>query len=184
MNTLNNDRSILQETLTLMDPPFYLKGYILMYRGFILFNSLSNNELANGARLALLHEIYMRTQSSPEILSCELLFDDDKSNLFKSKERKKTITTLLAQREFCIIINLEILDKNNCTFDPFYHKRAEDLLVNLLKKNFSQIIINELYKNSIRMQNADLIMGYSNDNFDEEFNNGNEDNKYLKILIQ
>ena len=184
MNTLNNDRSILQETLTLMDPPFYLKGYILMYRGFILFNSLSNNELANGARLALLHEIYMRTQSSPEILSCELLFDDDKSNLFKSKERKKTITTLLAQREFCIIINLEILGKNNCTFDPFYHKRAEDLLVNLLKKNFSQIIINELYKNSIRMQNADLIMGYSNDNFDEEFNNGNEDNKYLKILIQ
>ena len=180
MNSLNNDRSILQETLTLMDPPFYLKGYILMYRGFILFNSLSNNELANGARLALLHEIYMRTQSSPEILSCEFLFDDDKSNLFKSKEKKKTLTTLLAQREFCIIINLEILGKNNCTFDPFYHKRAEDLLVNLLKKNFSQIIINELYKNSIRMQNADLIMGYSNDNFDEEFNNGNEDNKYLK----
>ena len=30
------------------------------------------------------------------------------------------------------------------------------------------------------MQNADLIMGYSNDNFDEEFNNGNEDKKYLK----
>ncbi len=180
MNSLNNDRSILQETLTLMDPPFYLKGYILMYRGFILFNSLSNNELANGARLALLHEIYMRTQSSPEILSCEFLFDDDKSNLFKSKEKKKTLTTLLAQREFCIIINLEILGKNNCTFDPFYHKRAEDLLVNLLKKNFSQIVINELYKNSIRMQNADLIMGYSNDNFDEEFNNGNEDNKYLK----
>jgi hypothetical protein len=164
-----------------MDPPFYLKGYILMYRGFILFNTLSNNELANGARLALLHEIYMRTQSSPEILSCEFLFDEDKSTSFNSKERKKTLTTLLGQREFCIIISLEILGKNNCTFDPFYHKRAEDLLVNLLKKNFNQIVVNELYRNSIRMQNADLIMGYSNDNFDEESNNGgNEDNKILK----
>ena len=151
LNSLNTDRSVLQETMTLMEPPFYLKGYILLYRGFVVFNTLNNKEMANGARLAMLHEMYMRSQSSPEVLSCEFLFDmpvDCPSN-----QRKKTLTTLLAQREFVLLISLEILGKNNCSFDPFYHKRAEDLLVNLLKKSFSSIINNELFNNSIKMSN-------------------------------
>ena len=88
LNSLNTDRSVLQETMTLMEPPFYLKGYILLYRGFVVFNTLNNKEMANGARLAMLHEMYMRSQSSPEVLSCEFLFDmpvDCPSN-----QRKKT----------------------------------------------------------------------------------------------
>ena len=183
MNSLNSDRSVLQETLTLMDPPFYLKGYVLMFRGFILYNSLNNKEMSNGARLSMLHEMYMRSQSSPEVLSCEFLFDDDgKKN--DEKGRKKTLNTLLAQREFVIIISLEILGKNNCTFDPFYHKRAEDLLVNLLKKNFNSIVSNELYKNSIRMASADYVTGnlensnrFANIDFEE-----NEANINIKEL--
>ena len=63
-----------------------------------------------------------------------------------------------------MIISLEILGKNNCTFDPFYHKRAEDLLVNLLKKNFNSIVSNELYKNSIRMVSADYVTGNMENN--------------------
>lgn len=152
LNSLNSDRSVLQETLTLMDPPFYLKGYILMYRGFVIFNTLNNKEMSNGARLAMLHEMYMRSQSSPEVLSCEFLFDTPNNNI---ANRKKTLTTLLAQREFVMLISLEILGKNNCTFDPFYHKRAEDLLVNLLKKSFSSIISNELFQYSIKMSNIE-----------------------------
>jgi DNA mismatch repair ATPase MutL len=45
--TLNRDRSVLQETLTLMEPPFYLKGYILLYRGFVVFNTLNNKEISS-----------------------------------------------------------------------------------------------------------------------------------------
>ena len=186
MNSLNSDRSVLQETLTLMDPPFYLKGYVLMYRGFIIYNSLNNKEMSNGARLSMLHEMYMRSQSSPEVLSCEFLFDDDGKKI-DEKGRKKTLNTLLAQREFVIIISLEILGKNNCTFDPFYHKRAEDLLVNLLKKNFNSIVSNELYKNSIRMVSADYVTGnmennnrFANIDFDE--NEGNINIKELETV--
>lgn len=152
MNSLNTDRSVLQETLTLMEPPFYLKGYVLLYRGFVVFNTLSNKEMANGARLAMLHEMYMRSQSSPEVLSCEFLFDNE--NDLRNVNRKKTLATLLAQREFVLIISLEILGKNNCSFDPFYHKRAEDLLVNLLKKSFSSILGAELFRHSIKMSNV------------------------------
>ena len=45
MNSLNSDRTILQETLTLMDQPYYLIGYALLFRGFVLYNTLSNQEL-------------------------------------------------------------------------------------------------------------------------------------------
>ena len=61
-----------------------------------------------------------------------------------------------------MIISLEILNKNNCTFDPFYHLRAQDLLVNLLKKNFNNIISEELYKHSIKLENADFMLGIQN----------------------
>ena len=176
LNSLNTDRSVLQETMTLMEPPFYLKGYILLYRGFVVFNTLNNKEMANGTRLAMLHEMYMRSQSSPEVLSCEFLFDmpvDCPSN-----QRKKTLTTLLAQREFVLLISLEILGKNNCSFDPFYHKRAEDLLVNLLKKSFSSIINNELFNNSIKMSN---ITGLAKE-YDENDNGENENEKSVKEI--
>ena len=69
------------------------------------------------------------------------------------------LTTILGQKEFVMIISLEILNKNNCTFDPFYHLRAQDLLVNLLKKNFSKIISEELYKYSIKLENSDFMTG-------------------------
>ena len=128
MNSLNNDKSIFQETLTLMEPPYYLIGYALLFRGFVLYNTLSNQELLNPVRLSIIHQMYLRTQSSPEVLVCEFIFDESKN---------KMLTTILGQKEFVMIISLEILNKNNCTFDPFYHLRAQDLLVNLLKKNFS-----------------------------------------------
>ena len=72
------------------------------------------------------------------------------------------LTTILGQREFVLIISLEILNKNNCTFDPFYHLRAQDLLINLLKKNFNNIISEELYKHSIKLENADFMLGIQN----------------------
>ena len=159
MNSLNNDKSIFQETLTLMEPPYYLIGYALLFRGFVLYNTLNNQELLNPIRLSIIHQIYLRTQSSPEVLVCEFIFDESNN---------KMLTTILGQREFVMIISLEILSKNNCTFDPFYHLRAQDLLVNLLKKNFSNIISEELYKHSIRLENADYMLGISNSNeFDE-----------------
>ena len=159
MNSLNNDKSIFQETLTLMEPPYYLIGYALLFRGFVLYNTLNNQELLNPIRLSIIHQIYLRTQSSPEVLACEFIFDESNN---------KMLTTILGQREFVMIISLEILSKNNCTFDPFYHLRAQDLLVNLLKKNFSNIISEELYKHSIRLENADFMLGISNSNeFDE-----------------
>jgi hypothetical protein len=153
MNSLNNDKSIFQETLTLMEPPYYLIGYALLFRGFVLYNTLSNQELLNPIRLSIIHQIYLRTQSSPEVLVCEFIFDESNN---------KMLTTILGQREFVMIISLEILNKNNCSFDPFYHLRAQDLLVNLLKKNFSSIISEELYKHSIKLENADFMIGIQN----------------------
>ena len=153
MNNLNNDKSIFQETLTLMEPPYYLIGYALLFRGFVLFNTLSNQELLNPIRLSIVHQIYIRTKSSPEALVCEFIFDESNN---------KMLTTILGQREFVLIISLEILNKNNCTFDPFYHLRAQDLLVNLLKKNFNNIISEELYKHSIKLENADFMLGIQN----------------------
>ena len=150
MNSLNNDKSIFQETLTLMEPPYYLIGYALLFRGFVLYNTLSNQELLNPVRLSIIHQMYLRTQSSPEVLVCEFIFDESKN---------KMLTTILGQKEFVMIISLEILNKNNCTFDPFYHLRAQDLLVNLLKKNFSKIISEELYKYSIKLENSDFMTG-------------------------
>ena len=139
MNTLNSDRSVLQETLTLNDPPFYIRGFALLFGGFVMFNSLSNKELSSLSRLAMLHEMFIRSQSSSELLSCEFLFEtedfDDLSRIQrKNDDKKKIIVTILAQREFVLLISLDILGKNNCSFDPFYHKRAEDLVTSLLKK--------------------------------------------------
>ena len=150
MNSLNSDRTILQETLTLMDQPYYLIGYALLFRGFVLYNTLSNQELLNPVRLSIIHQMYLRTESSSEVLVCEFIFDES---------HNKMLTTILGQREFVMIISLEILNKNNCSFDPFYHLRAQDLLVNLLKKNFSNIVSEELYRNSIKLENADYMTG-------------------------
>ena len=156
MNSLNSDRTILQETLTLMDQPYYLIGYALLFRGFVLYNTLSNQELLNPVRLSIIHQMYLRTESSSEVLVCEFIFDES---------HNKVLTTILGQREFVMIISLEILSKNNCTFDPFYHLRAQDLLVNLLKKNFSNIVSEELYRNSIRLENADYMTGVNPKSF-------------------
>ena len=163
LNTLNNDKSIFQETLTLMEPPYYLIGYALLFRGFVLYNTLSNQELLNPVRLSIIHQMYLRTSSSPEVLACEFIFDESKN---------KMLTTILGQREFVMIISLEILNKNNCTFDPFYHLRAQDLLVNLLKKNFVSIISEELYKYSIKLENSDHMTGMNyNSNVNEKEEN-------------
>ena len=159
MNSLNSDRTILQETLTLMDQPYYLIGYALLFRGFVLYNTLSNQELLNPIRLSMIHQMYLRTESSSEVLVCEFIFDES---------HNKMLTTILGQREFVMIISLEILNKNNCTFDPFYHLRAQDLLVNLLKKKFSDIVLEELYRNSIKLENADYITDINSKNLREK----------------
>ena len=166
MNSLNSDRTILQETLTLMDQPYYLIGYALLFRGFVLYNTLSNQELLNPIRLSIIHQMYLRTESSSEVLVCEFIFDEN---------HNKMLTTILGQREFVMIISLEILSKNNCTFDPFYHLRAQDLLVNLLKKNFSNIVQEELYRNSIKLENADFMTGINSKGLRDK--NDMEDNK-------
>jgi hypothetical protein len=147
MNTLNSDRSVLQETLTLMDPPFNPRGSALVYNGFVIFNSLSNNELVSLYRLAMLHDMHVRSKSSSEVLSCEFLFETQE---VENDEKKKILVTVLAQRDFVLLISLDIMGKNNCSFDPFYIKRAEDLLISLLKKSYSLIVTNELHSYSIR----------------------------------
>lgn len=159
LNTLNSDRSVLQETLTLMDPPFFIRGFALFYNGFVIYNTLSNKELSSLSRLAMLHEIYVRSKSSSEILSCEFLFENDDFDnpgrvlKLDNEDRNKILVTLLAQREFVLLISLDILGKNNCSFDPFYNKRGEDLVISLLKKGYNLILSNELHNNSIRMIN-------------------------------
>jgi hypothetical protein len=158
LNTLNSDRSVLQETLTLMDPPFFIRGFALFYNGFVIYNTLSNKELSSLSRLSMLHEMYVRSKSSSEILSCEFLFENDDFDnpsrvLNKNEEKNKILVTLLAQREFVLLISLDILGKNNCSFDPFYNKRAEDLVISLLKKGYNVILANELHNNSIKMIN-------------------------------
>ena len=176
MNSLNSDRTILQETLTLMDQPYYLIGYALLFRGFVLYNTLSNQELLNPVRLSIIHQMYLRTESSSEVLVCEFIFDES---------HNKMLTTILGQREFVMIISLEILNKNNCTFDPFYHLRAQDLLVNLLKKNLSNIVSEELYRNSIKLENADYMTGVNlknvRDKNENDKNNGKNNAGKAKI---
>ena len=168
MNSLNSDRTILQETLTLMDQPYYLIGYALLFRGFVLYNTLSNQELLNPVRLSIIHQMYLRTESSSEVLVCEFIFDES---------HNKMLTTILGQREFIMIISLEILNKNNCTFDPFYHLRAQDLLVNLLKKHFSNIVSEELYRNSIKLENADFMTGINSKSMREKNDEANNNQK-------
>jgi hypothetical protein len=156
LNTLNSDRSVLQETLTIMDPPFFIRGFTVLFNGFVIYNTLSNKEMVSITRLAILHEVYLRSKSSHEVLSCEFLFENDdydnpSRTLLNYDERKKILVTLLAQREFTILISMDILGKNNSSFDPFYNKRVEDLLISLLKKGYNSIINNELNYNSIKM---------------------------------
>jgi hypothetical protein len=154
LNTLNSDKTVLQDTLTLIEPPYYVRGYTLMYRGFVMFNTLNNKEMANLTRLAMLHEIYDRSSTSNELLLCEFIFENesfDNPTSVNLEDKKKVLVTILAQREFVLLIYLDILGKNNCSFDPFYHKRAEDLLISLLKKGYPSIINNELLMNSIKM---------------------------------
>ena len=163
--TLNSDRSLIQETLTFMEQPFYVKGFTLFFKWYTIFTTLSNNELSNLSRLAMIHELHVRTQSSSEVLVCEFIYDNDKFsingynggqqsvnlNTNLKEEKKKCITTILAQREFVLIILLDILGKNNSSFDPFYHKRAEDLMIGILKKGYSLTLDNEIKKNSVKL---------------------------------
>ena len=166
--TLNSDRSLIQETLTLMEQPFYVKGFTLFFKGYTIFTTLSNTELTNIVRLAMIHELHVRTQSSSEVLVCEFIYDNDKfsmntmdnlqsnanlnnENNENNDEKKKLITTILAQREFVIVVLLDILGKNNSSFDPFYHKRAEDLMIGILKKGYNTRLEQELKKHSVKL---------------------------------
>ncbi len=156
MNTLNADKSVIQETLTLMEPPFYVKGYTLLYRGYVVFNTLHNLETINMSRLAMIHDMYERSNSSGEILMCEFLYENEQKSSFAmkfnnfSEERKKILTTILAQREFVLMIHLDIIGKLNSSFDPFFHKRAEDLLITILKRGYNVILNNEINIHSIK----------------------------------
>lgn len=205
INNIYADRSVLQENITLMDPPFYLNGILLTFRGFVIYNSLSNHEFLSLCRTANLYDVYDRTQNCPEILVCEYLFKNEKldnpvklinlDSLSGSDTRKRFLATILAQREFAIFISLEIVGKSNCSFDPFFQKRAEDILVGMLKRGFGTIINNELYNFGIKPIQTDLredeenifntSYTESNNNFKnltiENNQNSNEDNLNKKL---
>ena len=171
VNTFKSDRSMIQETLTLMDPPFYLRGLVLCYRNFIVYNSLSNSEYENLFRFGQLYNLHNRNLSSSEVLICESIninnnvyfievdnsteinqeVNKPKQIQANSKNKKNIIGTILAQREFTLYCYLDILNtKMNSSFDPFYFKRAEDLLIGLLKKSFNVTIGKELSAFSIK----------------------------------
>jgi hypothetical protein len=112
INNIYADRSVLQENITLMDPPFYLNGILLTFRGFVIYNSLSNQEFLSLCRTANLYDILDRSQNCPEILVCEYLFKNEKldnpvrlinlDSMGGSDTRKRFLATILAHREFAI----------------------------------------------------------------------------------
>jgi hypothetical protein len=171
-NTLTTDRSMLQDTLTFLEPPFYLKGYTLLYKGYTLCSTLSNSESCQIMRLVMLHELHIRTNSSSEVLVCEFINESEKINPSnwnsislnfdetQELDKKKYIATILAQRDFVLVILLDILGKNNASFDPFYHKRAEDLVIGLLKKAFHENLEEELKTNSANMHEINEKSNY------------------------
>lgn len=197
-NSINSDRSIIQENLTLMDPPFFIKGIVLSFNNYIIYNSLSNYEFENIYRVGTLFEVYRRNCSSGKVLICENIhinnniyynnnyeFSDDELSILIDTSKSQTelnknsnefinlnnklnneivnklnipnnilktsiIVTILAQRSFVLYIYLDVLNsKINSSFDPFYHKRAENLLINLLKKSYEKKLNNELKATSI-----------------------------------
>lgn len=200
VNTINSDRSVLQETLTLMDPPLFLRGVVLTFRGFVIYTSLSNSEFENLARVGTLYGLHDRNHSSGETLICENVYINNSTFLIENetfqdeeaaeanytenfssninnntnsnlnalspnlennmsekkagnnKLKKTIVATLLAQREFVLYCYLDILNtKVNSSFDVFYHKRAEDLLIGLLKKSYQNTIKKDLSLTSISM---------------------------------
>lgn len=193
VNTINSDRSVLQETLTLMDPPIFLRGCTLMFKGYVIYSSLSNSELENLYRLGSIYELSERNCSSPEVLVCEYLyvnnnisFNDEETTIIESnhnnnntnlnfngfneiegnnKFRKTILCTILAQRDFVIYCYLDILNtKLNSSFDPFYHKRVEDLLIGLIKKSYQNNINNELAMFGISLNDNYKSINESNRN--------------------
>jgi len=183
INNLYADRSVLQENITLMDPPFYLNGILMTFRGFVIYNTLSNHEFLSMCRTANLYDILDRTKNCPEILICEYLFKNEKldnplrlinlDSLGGVDTRKRFLATILAQREFAIFISLDILGKSNCSFDPFFQKRAEDILIGILKRGFGTILNNEFYNLGIKPIQVDIKEDEENifNNFDTEENN-------------
>jgi len=161
INNIYADRSVLQENITLMDPPFYLNGILVTFRGFVIYNSLSNDEFLSICRTGNLYDVLDRSNNCPEILVCEYLFKNEKfANPIKlinldsnggSDTRKRFLATILAQKEFVIFVSLDVLGKSNCSFDPFFQKRAEDILVGTLKRGFGTILNNELYNCGIKL---------------------------------
>jgi hypothetical protein len=191
VNNIYADRSVLQENLTLMDSPYFLNGIILTFRGFVVFNTLTNSEFLPICRMGNLYDLLDRTQNCSEILLCEFLFKNDKfedpvklikiSNYKDNKEydnRNKILATLHSQREFSIFISLDILGKSNCSYDPFYQKRAEDLITGILKRGFGTILNNELSSFGIKP-----IRNDSKDDEENIFNDfETEENKFNQIL--
>lgn len=183
INNIYADRSVLQENITLMDPPFYLNGILITFRGFVIFNTLSNSEFLSICRVGNLYEVLDRTHNCPEILICEYLFKNDKvDNPIKminidnigcgGDTRKKFLTTILSQREFTIFVSLEILGKSNCSFDPFFQRRAEDILIGVLKRGFGTILNNELLSYAVRPIQNDIKENEENifNNFETDDN--------------
>ena len=192
INNIYSDRSVLQENITLMDPPFYLKGILLTFRGFVVYNSLSNDEFLSLSRTGNLYDIHDRTHNCPEILVCEYLFKNEKlenpSKLINidshggGDTRKRFLATILSQREFSLYISLDILGKSNCSYDPFYQKRAEDILIGTLKRGFGTIFNSELYNFGIKPILSEIKEDEENifNNFETEENineiNNNQEN--------
>ena len=157
INTLNSDRSLIQEAMTSVDMPIFPRGCCLLFRGFTVFSSLSNFELSNLAKIANLNGLYERQNDSQEIIICEEIYVDEKKNnplyYVGIKEKKRVIATIVAIREFTLIIYLDYLGRENSHFDPFYTKRAEDLMLSVLKKNFNYLLNGEIYVNSVKLMN-------------------------------
>lgn len=153
INHINGDRSVLQETMTISDPPIYLKGVVLTYKGYTLYSSLSNNEFENLYRLTILTNTHVRDYNCPEQLIIDYLYcnnnvyiqdqDDINDKQYNSKSRRKIVATVLAQRDYVLYCYLDILcEIMNSSFDPFFHIRSQDTLLGILKR-FLHFNINE-----------------------------------------
>lgn len=211
VNTINQDRSVIQETLTLMDPPIFLRGCVLCFKDYVVYNSLTNSEFECLYRLSNIYDIHSRSCSSPEVLIIEHLYinnsvsfndneeeeNEEQSNvninntklnanqltkkdtlLGNNKLRKTILATILAQRDFVLYCYLDILNtKMNSSFDLLYHKRAEDLLLGLLKRSYQNNLNTELSSQGISLNETFKSLKTNS-------NTGNSNNNNTSIINQ
>lgn len=168
VNTIQMDRMNIQETLTLLEPPFYLRGVVLTYKSYVVYSSLTNSEYESLFRCGEIYDLHDRNENSGQVFICENIYIDNQmydpeynmdmaEDDEKEKKRKEEIklnsiiSTIVSMREFNLYCYLDVLNSNiNSSFDPFYLKRAEDVLVNLLKKDLNLELSKDIQQFSIK----------------------------------